>query len=178
MAAGTRFGAYEVMGLLGRGGMATVYLAQDHKHHRRVAVKVLHAEVAAAVRREWFLREIDIAAGLHHPHILTLHDSGDVDGRLYYVMPHVEGESLRQRLSREGRHPAGQRAAHRPERWPERWTTPIARAWCIATSSRRTSCCRTVRRSSPTSASPERSPRAPPTPARQAPSPPWARRPI
>ncbi len=105
LAVGTRFGAYEVRGLLGRGGMATVYLAQDHKHHRRVAVKVLHAEVAAAVRREWFLREIDTAAGLHHPHILPLHDSGDVDGRLYYVMPHVEGESLRQRLSREGRIP-------------------------------------------------------------------------
>ena len=85
MAAGTRFGAYEVTGLLGRGGMATVYLAQDHKHHRRVAVKVLHAEVAAAVRRERFLREIDTAAGLHHPHILPLHDSGDVDGLLYYV---------------------------------------------------------------------------------------------
>jgi serine/threonine-protein kinase len=105
LAAGTRFGAYEVTGLLGRGGMATVYLAQDHKHHRRVAVKVLHAEVAAAVRREWFLREINTAAGLHHPHILALHDSGDVDGLLYYVMPHVEGESLRQRLSREGRIP-------------------------------------------------------------------------
>jgi eukaryotic-like serine/threonine-protein kinase len=105
LAVGTRFGVYEVTGLLGRGGMATVYLAQDHKHHRRVAVKVLHAEVAAAVRREWFLREIDTAAGLHHPHILPLHDSGDVDGRLYYVMPHVEGESLRQRLSREGRLP-------------------------------------------------------------------------
>ena len=105
LAAGTRFGAYEVTGLLGRGGMATVYLAQDHKHHRRVAVKVLHAEVAAAVHREWFLREIDTAAGLHHPHILPLHDSGDVGGRLYYVMPHVEGESLRQRLSREGAMP-------------------------------------------------------------------------
>ena len=102
LAAGTRFGAYEVTGLLGRGGMATVYLAQDLKHHRRVAVKVLHAEVSAAVGREWFLREIDIAAALHHPHILPLHDSGSFDGLLYYVMPHVEGESLRQRLAREG----------------------------------------------------------------------------
>src|SRR5215216_6441566 len=82
--------------------MATVYLAQDYKHHRRVAVKVLRVEVAAAVHREWFLREIDTAAGLHHPHILPLHDSGDIDDQLYYVMPHVEGESLRQRLSREG----------------------------------------------------------------------------
>jgi Serine/threonine protein kinase len=98
---GTRFGAYEVKGVLGRGGMATVYLAQDHKHHRTVAVKVFDAEIGAAIGREWFLREIDIAARLHHPHILPLHDSGEVDGRLYYVMPHVEGESLRQRLLRE-----------------------------------------------------------------------------
>ena len=103
LATGTRFGAYEVMGLLGRGGMATVYLAEDHKHHRTVAVKVFDSEVGAAIGREWFLREIDLAAKLHHPHILPLHDSGEVDGRLYYVMPHVEGESLRQRLSREGR---------------------------------------------------------------------------
>jgi len=105
LAVGTRFGAYEVKGVLGRGGMATVYLAQDHKHHRTVAVKVFDAEVGAAIGREWFLREIDIAAGLQHPHILPLHDSGEIDGRLYYVMPHVEGESLRQRLSREGQIP-------------------------------------------------------------------------
>jgi TolB-like protein len=100
--AGTRFGAYELLDTLGRGGMATVYLAQDHKHHRRVAVKVLHFEISAAVGREWFLREIDTAARLHHPHILPLHDSGASDGRLYYVMPYVEGESLRERLRREG----------------------------------------------------------------------------
>jgi eukaryotic-like serine/threonine-protein kinase len=105
LAMGTRFGVYEVTGLLGRGGMATVYLAEDHKHHRTVAVKVFDAEVGAAIGREWFLREIDTAARLHHPHILPLHDSGEVDGRLYYVMPHVEGESLRQRLTREGRIP-------------------------------------------------------------------------
>ncbi len=105
LAAGTRFGVYEVTGLLGRGGMAAVYAARDHKHHRTVAVKVFDAAVGAAIGREWFLREIDIAAGLHHPHILPLHDSGEVDGRLYYVMPHVEGESLRQRLSREGQIP-------------------------------------------------------------------------
>jgi tetratricopeptide (TPR) repeat protein len=105
LATGTRFGVYEVTGLLGRGGMATVYLAEDHKHHRMVAVKVFDAEFGAAIGREWFLREIDIAAKLHHPHILPLHDSGEVDGRLYYVMPHVEGESLRQRLSREGHIP-------------------------------------------------------------------------
>jgi serine/threonine-protein kinase len=99
---GTRFGPYEILEPLGRGGMATVYLARDHKHHRRVAVKVLHHDIAAAVGREWFIREIDTAAALHHPHILPLHDSGSVDGLLYYVMPLVEGESLRQRLTREG----------------------------------------------------------------------------
>jgi len=99
---GTRFGPYEILEPLGRGGMATVYLARDHKHHRRVAVKVLHHDIAAAVGREWFLREIETAAALHHPHILPLHDSGSVDGLLYYVMPLVEGESLRQRLTREG----------------------------------------------------------------------------
>jgi serine/threonine-protein kinase len=105
LAPGTTFGPYEITGVLGRGGMATVYLADDHKHHRRVAVKVLDADVGAAIGREWFLREIEIAAALHHPHILPLHDSGAMDGLLYYVMPHVEGESLRQRLVREGAMP-------------------------------------------------------------------------
>ncbi len=105
LAVGTRFGVYEVTGVLGRGGMATVYLAEDHKHHRSVAVKVFDSEVGVAIGREWFLREIDTAAGLHHPHILPLHDSGEAAGRLYYVMPHVEGESLRERLSRERRIP-------------------------------------------------------------------------
>jgi TolB-like protein/predicted Zn-dependent protease len=105
VAPGMRFGVYEVVRLLGRGGMATVYLAQDHKHHRPVAIKVLHPELAAAVGAEWFLREIEIAAALHHPHILPLHDSGAADGLLYYVMPYVEGESLRQRLMREGHLP-------------------------------------------------------------------------
>jgi serine/threonine-protein kinase len=86
---------------LGRGGMATVYLARDLKHHRQVAIKVLRPELAAALGPERFLREIEIAARLNHPHILALHDSGDADGFLYYVMPYVEGESLRQRLVRE-----------------------------------------------------------------------------
>jgi serine/threonine-protein kinase len=88
---------------LGRGGMATVYLARDVKHQRQVAVKVLHPELAAGLGTERFLREIRIEAGLQHPHILPLHDSGEVDGFLYYVMPYVEGESLRDRLTREGR---------------------------------------------------------------------------
>src|SRR5438477_3574033 len=86
---------------LGHGGAATVYLAQDLKHGRRVAIKVLRPELAAALGAERFLREIEIAARLTHPHILPLHDSGEVGGFLYYVMPFVEGESLRDRLNRE-----------------------------------------------------------------------------
>jgi eukaryotic-like serine/threonine-protein kinase len=92
---------------LGSGGMATVYLAEDSKHHRKVAVKVLRAELAAAIGSERFFREIDVAARLQHPHILPLLDSGTLDegsnypgGRPYYVMPFIEGESLRDRLGR------------------------------------------------------------------------------
>src|SRR5881396_1496113 len=92
---------YTIERELGRGGMATVYLAQDLKHHRKVAIKVLRPELAAALGPERFLREIDTAARLNHPHILPLHDSGEADGLLYYVMPYVEGESLRGRLDRE-----------------------------------------------------------------------------
>jgi eukaryotic-like serine/threonine-protein kinase len=100
---------YPIERLLGRGGMATVYLARDLKHHRSVAVKVLHPELSAGLGVERFLREIRIEAGLQHPHILPLHDSGEAGSResgsgfLYYVMPFVAGESLRQRLAREGR---------------------------------------------------------------------------
>jgi len=94
---------YPIERALGRGGMATVYLAQDVKHHRPVALKVLHSELAAGLGNDRFLREIRIEANLQHPHILPLHDSGEADGFLYYVMPYVEGESLRQRLARERR---------------------------------------------------------------------------
>src|SRR5438445_4598039 len=87
---------------LGRGGMATVYLARDLRHGRRVAIKVLRPEIAAALGPERFLREIQIAAQLAHPHILPLHDSGQAGGFLYYVMPYIEGESLRDRLERGG----------------------------------------------------------------------------
>src|SRR3989441_8558322 len=81
--------------------MASVYLAEDLKHHRNVAVKVLRPELAAAVGTQRFLLEIDIAARLHHPHVLPLYDSGEADGFVYFVMPFVEGESLRDRLHRE-----------------------------------------------------------------------------
>jgi serine/threonine-protein kinase len=92
---------YPIERELGRGGMATVYLANDPKHNRKVAVKVMHPAVAAALGAQRFLREIEIAANLTHPHIVPLHDSGDADGVLYYVMPYIEGESLRDRLRRE-----------------------------------------------------------------------------
>src|SRR5881628_3111350 len=87
---------------LGRGGMATVYLARDLRHGRLVAIKVLRPEIAAALGPERFLREIELAARLTHPHILPLHYSGQAGGFLYYVMPYIEGESLRDRLEREG----------------------------------------------------------------------------
>jgi TolB-like protein/tRNA A-37 threonylcarbamoyl transferase component Bud32 len=94
---------YRVERQIGRGGMATVYLAEDLKHHRSVAIKVLHPELSVVLGSERFLREIQIAARLSHPHILTLHDSGQAGAYLYYVMPFVEGESLRQRLELKGR---------------------------------------------------------------------------
>ncbi|HEY6061059.1 MAG TPA: protein kinase [Gemmatimonadales bacterium] len=86
---------------LGAGGMATVYLAHDVRHERPVALKLLRPELAAILGGERFLKEIRLTANLQHPHILGLHDSGEVDGLVYYVMPYVEGESLRQRLERE-----------------------------------------------------------------------------
>ncbi len=92
---------YRIERTLGRGGMATVFLAEDLKHRRRVAIKVLDPEIAAAIGPERFLREIETVARLTHPHILPLHDSGVADGLLFYVMPYVEGESLRDRLARE-----------------------------------------------------------------------------
>ncbi|MGH7537801.1 MAG: protein kinase domain-containing protein [Gemmatimonadales bacterium] len=94
-------GRYAIERELGSGGMATVYLAEDVKHHRKVAVKVLQPELAAALGPDRFLREIRTAAALNHPHILALYDSGEADGFLYYVMPYVKGESLRQKLARE-----------------------------------------------------------------------------
>lgn len=92
---------YAIERQLGAGGMAIVYLAEDLKHHRRVALKVLRPELAASIGRERFFREIAIAASLTHPNILSLHDSGEVAETFYYVMPFVEGESLRDRLTRE-----------------------------------------------------------------------------
>jgi eukaryotic-like serine/threonine-protein kinase len=98
-------GRYAIESEIGSGGMATVYLADDQKHHRKVAVKVLRPELAAALGAARFLREIDIAARLTHPHILPLHDSGESEDFLYYVTPYVREGSLRQRLQHGGRMP-------------------------------------------------------------------------
>src|SRR6185295_15625294 len=98
-------GRYRVERELGRGGMSLVYLAHDERLGRKVALKILRPELAATLGPERFLREIKVVAGLTHPHILPLHDSGEAAGMLYYVMPYVEGESLRHRLTREGRLP-------------------------------------------------------------------------
>lgn len=95
---------------VGEGGMATVYLAQDLKHHRKVALKVLRPELAAVVGAERFLAEIETTANLQHPHILPLFDSGEADSFLFYVMPYVEGESLRERLDREHQLPLDEAA--------------------------------------------------------------------
>ncbi|MEO8226682.1 MAG: protein kinase [Gemmatimonadota bacterium] len=105
---------YTIERELGRGGMATVYLARDVRHDRRVALKVLHRDLASALGPERFQREIRLAAGFQHPHILPIHDSGDTAGRLWFTMPFVEGESLRDRLDREKQLPVADamRIAH------------------------------------------------------------------
>ena len=98
-------GLYAIERALGAGGMATVYLATDVKHRRKVAVKVMRPELADTAGAERFLREVEIAAGLTHPHILPVYDSGRAGGILYYVMPLVEGESLQEKLSRNSELP-------------------------------------------------------------------------
>ena len=107
--------------------MATVYLAEDLKHHRQVALKVLRPDLAAVLGAERFLREISIAARLSHPHVLGLHDSGEAEGFLYYIMPFVEGTSFR-----------FPRRCGFFATWPMRSPTPTRRVWCTATLSPRT----------------------------------------
>src|SRR5687768_2340589 len=92
---------YRIERELGAGGMATVYLAEDLRHHRKVALKVLRPELAAVVGAERFLAEIETTAKLQHPHILPLFDSGEAEGLVFYVMPYVAGESLQDRVDRE-----------------------------------------------------------------------------
>jgi Tol biopolymer transport system component/tRNA A-37 threonylcarbamoyl transferase component Bud32 len=99
---------YRIDRELGQGGMATVYLAEDVRHRRKVALKVLHPELSAVLGPERFLKEIELTASLQHPHILPLFDSGSSEGQLFYVMPFVEGETLRSRLERERQLPVAE----------------------------------------------------------------------
>src|ERR687887_289287 len=94
-------GRYRIEREIGQGGMATVYLAQELRHERRVALKVLNPELGAVLGVERFLAEIRVTANLQHPNLLPLFDSGEADGLLFYVMPYVEGESLRAKLNAE-----------------------------------------------------------------------------
>ena len=102
LAAPLVFDRYRTIREIGSGGMATVYLAEDAKHNRLVAIKVMKPAVVQAIGQDRFLREIEIAARLNHPHVVPLFDSGAAGDDLFYVMPYVEGESLRTRLAREG----------------------------------------------------------------------------
>jgi serine/threonine-protein kinase len=126
---------YAIEGEVGAGGMATVYLATDIKHNRKVALKVLRPELAATMGPERFLQEVQVTANLQHPHILPLFDSGEADGFLYYVMPYLDGESLRDRLP---------------------WPRPTPWASCTATSSPTTSSSAADMPWSPTSGWPRR----------------------
>src|SRR5215208_514921 len=101
-------GRYTIERELGRGGMATVYLARDVRHDRPVALKVLHPELAASLGAERFTQEVRLAARLQHPHILSVHDSGEAAGLLWFTMPFVDGESLRDRLTRERQLPVAE----------------------------------------------------------------------
>ena len=121
-------GRYRVERELGEGGMATVYLAADLRHERKVALKVLKPELAAVVGADRFLAEIKTTANLQHPHILPLFDSGEADSFLFYVMPYVEGESLRERLDREHVNCRWRRRCGSRRTWPRRSTTRIGRA--------------------------------------------------
>ncbi len=110
------------------GAWPRVFLAHDVKHDRKVALKVLHRELAAPLGPERFQREIRTTARLQHPHILPVLDSGEAAGQLWYTMPFVEGESLRDRLVRERQLPLQDAATHSPTKWPTRWGTPTAKA--------------------------------------------------
>ena len=130
-------GRYSIERELGEGGMATVYLADDLKHKRKVALKVLKPELAAVVGAERFLVEIQVTANLQHPHILPLFDSGEADSFLFYVMPYVEGETLRERIDREKQLPVDEGS---PQPCPAHSRLPTSRASSIAISSPPTSC--------------------------------------
>ena len=130
---------YRIEGEIGAGGMATVYLAQDLKHDRKVALKLLRPELSAVIGAERFLAEIKLTANLQHPHILPLFDSGEADGFLFYVMPFVEGEIAAEPPVTGEAAPGARRRPDRHRGGLARSTTPTGMGWCIATSSPRTS---------------------------------------
>ena len=149
----TLAGRYTVERELGRGGMASVWLARDLRHERPVAIKVLRAELAGAIGVDRFLREIRLTAALQHPHIVPVLDSGLVEdgegNRLpWYVMPYVAGESLRERLQRERAISRSSRRSRSPRARPARWPRHTGSASCTATSSRRICCWPAVRSTS------------------------------
>ena len=152
---------YRILRQLGQGGMATVYLAQDLKHDRQVAIKVLKPELAAVLGAERFVVEIKTTAALSHPHILPLFDSGEADGLLYYVMPFIEGETIREKLTRETQFGIDE-AVRITREVADALDYAHRTASSIATSNPRICCCTTGARWSWTSAS--RSP-SPPRPA-------------
>ena len=123
---------YRIERELGTGGMATVYLARDLKHDRDVAIKVLHRDLAESLGKERFLREIRLAAALTHPHILPLFDSGDAGGRMYYVMPSAEGQSLRDQLDEMGQLPVDDAGHGLISGWSESDAALAARVWADA----------------------------------------------
>jgi serine/threonine-protein kinase len=123
---------YQIEREIGHGGTATVHLARDLRHGRRVAIKVLREELAAAVGAERFLEEIRVTASLQHPHILPLFDSGSADGVVWYVMPFVEGETLRSRLARERRLPVDV-AVQLVREMSDALDYAHRTAWCTAT---------------------------------------------
>jgi eukaryotic-like serine/threonine-protein kinase len=142
---------YQLEREVGAGGMATVYLAQDLRHGRKVAVKVLRPELAAVIGAERFLAEIKLTANLQHPHILPLFDSGEADSFLFYVMPFVQGETLRDRLRREKQLPVQDAVRIASEVGSA--LDYAHRHGVVHRDIRRTSCCTMGRRWSPTSGS-------------------------
>ena len=117
---------YEIEREIGAGGMATVYLARDLRHDRHVALKVLKPDLGAVLGVERFLSEIKVTANLQHPNLLPLFDSGEAEGLLYYVMPYVEGESLRSRLDREKQLPIDEAIRISIADFPGNGTVPVA----------------------------------------------------
>jgi len=150
---------YDVEREIGAGGMARVFLAVEQHPHRRVAIKVLDPEVSTRLLRERFIREVDLSSNLSHPHIVPIFAAGETDGLFYYVMPYVEGESLRHRLLRERKLPLDD-ALHIARDVADALALPMHRGSSTATSSPRTSSSRATTRSSPISGS--RAPSAPP----------------